>query len=523
MAADATPNPDSRISLKRQFALNAASGWVNQVVMVAIGFISLPYGIWRLGEQSYGIYQLGASALVFFGILQLGMGPTLVRYCAKAITEKDQEKIRQVSSTGLAMLGCLGVLSMILSLGSIPFFIHFYAIPQTLVWETTGLLVCMSVALFLRMISPAITGLLLGANRYDVSNAISSFGCIFRLLLIIAFFELVRPSIFFFGLAILLSQLTQVIFSFAFCLKFIGSDFLSFREIHFATFRSMLSFSSMNLINSIADTAAIQGPVLIIGKVLGEEMVTAFAPALVISAAMRGFLAQVSRPLVPLASREAKGQGSERFGQLSIKIGMVTAFIGFGIMIPFCVFGQELIGLWLGQDRVWIWYFVAVFATGTVITHIQDANYFLALGGGDIRAVVNSQVVVSFVICIGVTLGTLFLRWQLEEIAWFISICIFVRSAIYLAHSYSKQFSYSYAQCLRQVYGKPALVSMICIAFGQLVKNLFHPSNIVFLGLEVVLIGLVYAAIGWLFIFPRDVKKTILNVVPIKGLTSFWL
>ena len=522
MVAETAPTSNDSSSLKRQFILNAASGWVTQVVAVLIGFISLPYAIWRLGAQSYGIYQLGASALVLFSILQLGMGPTLVRYCSRAIVENNKEKIGQVSSTSLLMLGSLGIFGSILSLMLIPLFLKFYTIPQHLVWESTGLMICMSITFFLRMILPAITGILLGANRYDISNSIVAIGHILRLGLMIAFFELIHPSILFFGFAILLSQLFQVLLMFVFGLKFIGTCILfSFRNVRLDVIRSMLSFSSLNLINIIAETITIQGPVLIIGKVLGEEMVTAFAPALVIASAVRGFLAQSTRPLVPLATQKSRNQeGNKNLGSLSIKIGMVTAFIGFGITLPFAIFGRELISLWLGHELAWTWTIIAVIAISTAVTHIQDSNYFLALGGGSIVAVVASQAVIAIVVVLGTAIGMVFLRWQLLNVALFFSLCVIVRSAIYLSYAYSKQFSYHYGLCLLQVYCRPAVICIGSVITGLLIKHYWPTNNIFLLGTEFAITGILYTILGWAFILPSDIKTALLDFLPKRSFAS---
>ena len=75
-------------SIKRQFAINAGSGFLAQLATAGVGFVILPYAIWRLGDEAYGLFQLARSALVFFMFLQMGMGPTLVRFCAKAIAKK---------------------------------------------------------------------------------------------------------------------------------------------------------------------------------------------------------------------------------------------------------------------------------------------------------------------------------------------------------------------------------------------------------------------------------------------------
>ena len=58
-------------NLKKQFAYNAASGWVAHLVFAVVGFILMPYCINRLGAERYGIYQLARSALVFFTFLEI--------------------------------------------------------------------------------------------------------------------------------------------------------------------------------------------------------------------------------------------------------------------------------------------------------------------------------------------------------------------------------------------------------------------------------------------------------------------
>ena len=118
MATEATPIQDPPISRKRQFAKNAASGFVAQAVAVCVGFITLPYLIWRLGPEMYGISQLAQAALEFFIFLQLGMGPTLIRYCSQAIAKNDREAICKVSSTAQLILGILGaILGIVFGLG----------------------------------------------------------------------------------------------------------------------------------------------------------------------------------------------------------------------------------------------------------------------------------------------------------------------------------------------------------------------------------------------------------------------
>ena len=505
----AKPNGTLKLN-KKQFALNAASGWIAQLTFALVGFILLPYIIFRLGEQGYGIYQLARSALVFFMFLQLGMGPTLVRFFAKAIAKNDVEELQRINSAAQALLGGLGLLATLFGLALIPVFIHFYEIPADLVFDTTGLLICMVISLFLNMTVIVPQGLVFGVNRYDLTNWIEVGYHCFHLILTIALFELIYPSIFFVGLTILIAQIFRFTALFSVALKYTGKAvFFSLHKVSRKTIRSVLGFSMLNLANSVAAAIFFQTPLLIIGKVLGEEMVTAFAPALLISSAMQGFLGQTTRPLVPLASQDREQNQGDSLGQWAISAGKLAAFVGFGIALPFAAFGPELIGLWLGNDLVWIWPVVAVMTTGVAISQVQATNYFLALGGGHIKPIVYSQIVMAVIVFFGTLFGTTRLGWSIFGVACFMAVCIFVRNTFYLAYAYSRQFSYTYINYLCSVYGVPAIITAFCIASGWVLKSTFPATNLFLLGMEIAFVIGSYGAISWFFLLPRQMKNRI--------------
>lgn len=502
---------------KKQFAFNAASGWLAHLSFAVVGFILMPYIILRLGEQGYGIYQLARSALVFFMFLQLGMGPTLVRFFAKSIAKNDVEELQRINSSAQFLLGGLGLLATLLCLALIPVFVHFYEIPTDFVYDTTGLLVCMAISLFLNMTVIVPQGMVFGINRYDLANFIEMGSHILRLVLTIALFELKYPSIFFVGLVILLSQLFRFTALFGVAFKYAGkAAFFSMQKVTRETLRSMLGFSMLNLANAVAAAIVFQSPVLIIGKVLGEEMVTAFAPALLITSAMQGFLGQTTRPLVPLASRDREQNQGGSLGQWAISAGQLAAFVGFGITLPFATFGPELMELWLGSDLVWVWPVVAVMATGVAVSQVQAANYFLALGGGHIKPTVYSQIVMAVVVFCGTLIGTTWFGWGVFAVAIFIAFCIFVRNTFYLAYAYSRQFSYTYISYLRDVYGVPTLITGFCVAGGWVLKTIFPASSLFALTLEGFVVLITYGLLNWCFLIDVGIKSRIIAFIRLK-------
>jgi len=102
-------------SNKKQFAINAASGWLAQGSLIVTGIILIAYAISSMGKQEYGFFQLGRSAIALFMFLQLGMAPTLVRFCSQAIAAKDKDEIATISSTAQLLLGSLGFAAMVIA------------------------------------------------------------------------------------------------------------------------------------------------------------------------------------------------------------------------------------------------------------------------------------------------------------------------------------------------------------------------------------------------------------------------
>lgn len=498
----------------KRFAINAASGWLTTITFTIVGLILMPYIISRLGMKGYGIYQLANSTLSFFLFLHLGMGPTLVRFFSKAIARNETEELHRINSTAGLLLGGLGLLGCLAIIVLSPVFVRFYEIPEEFLKETIGLLICMGVSLFLNLFVMPTQGIVYASNRYDLANYIEIGHHLFRLAVTIALFELVRPSIFFVGLSVLLSQFLRFTALFGVAVRHAGrAAIFSVTRVDKESVHSILGFSVLNLANSIAATAVFQGPVLVIGKVLGAEMAAAFAPALIVSRAMQGVLGQTTRPLVPMASQDRERNEGSALGGWAIAAGQLAAFIGFGITLPLATYGPELVNLWLGEKLVWIWPVIAIMSTGVAISQIQSANYYLALGGGKINPFVCSQIVMAIVVLAGTIIGTVWFDWGLLTVALFVGICIVVRNTFYLAYACSLQFLYSYIHYLRSVYAFPAMIAVLCAGFGWILKIVISSQSLMLIAVQGILVLSFYVIIFWIFLLPRKIKDKIMLFV----------
>jgi O-antigen/teichoic acid export membrane protein len=307
-----------------------------------------------------------------------------------------------------------------------------------------------------------------------------------------------EPTLFFFGLAIVISSMLRLISAAWFSWGLIGKALiLCPRNIRKSVARNLSGFSALNFINSTAASVTYQSPVLIIGKILGQESVTAFAPILLVSQGLVGFLQQTARPLVPLASRDKTNNGGKGLADLSTTSGILMSFLSFLFLIPLGVAGNTLIGLWLGSEFVWISTSVFIMAFGVVIAQIQSTNFCLALGSGSILPSVISQVIISIIVIICLIIGTSFLGWGVFEVSLCISLCLAARSVGYLAFAFCSQFSCNYNRYMTLVYIKPTIIAIFCIYFGVSIIKYGTFSNIVLTVFSCLSTIILYVFIFW--------------------------
>ncbi len=493
------------VSKKRQFVINAASGWVAQATFAAVGFVLMPYAIWRLGGESYGVFLLARSAVTFFMFLHLGMGPSLVRFCSQAFARHDKDKIARISSTAQLLLGGLGVTAMCACSAMIPLFISFYNIPSEIIWETQAMLLCMAATLLLHILCVAPQGLLFSASRYDIVNGTEIFYNLLRLVLVIAFFELIFPSIALFGLAMLVAALVRLVALYWLSVMAIGKEVIfSFRQVDFSSNRAMLRFSVLPFLNTISMAGIFQIPVLIVGKILGGDAVTLFAPAVLIGQVLSSFLSQTSRPLVPLASRDREENGSRNLGKWAMQFGQITAILGFGVTLLLCLFGQELLRWWLGPEFSWTWGIVTLMAAGVTMMQIQLSSDFIALGTTDIRPLVISNIIMAVVMGVGTTLCLIY-GGNLQGVAILFVSCSVARNVIYLPWHYARNFQYKLKTYMGQVYMKTLLTFAGMVVFGWIAKGL-SPDTVLANAIALAIVSATFIIAAWFSLLPVDIK-----------------
>ena len=92
---------------------NSVSGTALYAMTVVVSFSMSPFLVHRLGDGGYGFWELVLGLVGYLGILDLGVGPAVVRYVALAASSGDRTRLARVVNAGFAtflVAGSVGAL-----------------------------------------------------------------------------------------------------------------------------------------------------------------------------------------------------------------------------------------------------------------------------------------------------------------------------------------------------------------------------------------------------------------------------
>ena len=86
---------------KTQILKNVGSSWSALATNVLVGIFLSPFILHRLGDAAYGIWVLIFSVTGYYGLFDLGIRSSIIRYVSKYTATGDKEKLAQFVNTAL--------------------------------------------------------------------------------------------------------------------------------------------------------------------------------------------------------------------------------------------------------------------------------------------------------------------------------------------------------------------------------------------------------------------------------------
>lgn len=335
---------------KKRIIQNIGSSWFSLGINIAIGIFLSPFIVHRLGDAAFGIWVLIFSITGYYGLFDLGIRSSIVRYVSKFLATGDKEDLAKLINTTLFSYSCIGTLCLLITIALSPYVNFFFRIPPEFHSTAQSLLLMVGISVAVGFPLGAVGGFLEGLQRFDIINWTNVVSTLLRAVLIvvalekggglltIAFITIILPIIVYVVRAVITWRICPVPFA--------------WNYVDRSTFRKVVNYSTSTFMIMVATRLKFRSDELVIGSMISASAITYFnigARIVDYTGMVVNSLAQV---FLPLASESEATGDMTRLRKVFVAGNRLCAFTIFPITATLVILGKSVIEVWMGRKYV---------------------------------------------------------------------------------------------------------------------------------------------------------------------------
>lgn len=489
---------------KRQIIKNVGSSWFALGIEVIVGILLSPFILHRLGDTAFGIWVLIFSITGYYGLFDLGIRSSVVRYVSKFTATGDTQDLAKLINTSLFSYGCIGALSLLVTVVVSLYVDSLFRIPPELHSTARWLLLMVGAAVGLGFPLGVVGGFLDGLQRFYINNWTSVAQNLVRAFLIVVALHrglgLLTVALITVALPLITSVIRGVI-ALRICPVPIGLKY-----VDRATFRMMANYSGVTMIIMIATRLKFKTDTLVIGSMMSAAAITYFNIGSRIVSYAGEVVTALSQNFLPMASQSEATGNMARLRKVFVAGNRFCAFTIFPITATLLILGKSVIEVWVGKKYIATSYPVLVIlvipstllwaqsASGRVLFGISKHRTwaFVTLTEGICNLILSILLVRPYGI-VGDALGT--------------AIPLACSMIFFMPGHMCRQLGIRLRTYLREAYVLPLLITAPLVLVLLLMQRWFIPHNYRQLAVQFLIGGTVYGlGILWVVLTNRALR-----------------
>jgi len=498
---------------KRQILKNVGSTWFSLGCDVFVGLLLSPIILHWLGDTAFGIWVLIFSITGYYGLFDLGIRSSVVRYVSKFTATDNVEDLAKIVNTALFTYSCLGAVSLLLT-GILSIYVdHIFRIPPDLHSEARWLLLIVGTAVGIGFPLGVVGGYLDGLQRFYVNNWANIGGDFARLGLILFAIHHQRGLLTIATITVAaplsISMLRAIV---AYRIRPVP---LGFKYVNRASLRTIVNYSSITLLIMIATQLKFKSDNVVIATMISAAAVTYFSiGARIVNYAQQVVMA-LAQNFLPIASQSEATGNMDRLRKVFVAGNRFCALTALPITAVLLGLGQSIIEVWVGKKYIATSYpILVILICSANLMWCQAASGRVLFGTSKHRTwafVTLSEGLVNLLLSI--TLVHYFQRagrgpyYGIYGDALGTAIPLACTMTMFMPWHLCRQLGIRMRTYLREAYALPLIVTTPLAVALLLMRRWFIPHNYKQLAIQMVISGVVYGlGVLWLFMSKRAFK-----------------
>lgn len=336
---------------KRILIRNSLSGAAVLVIQVIAAFIMSPIIVHGLGNRDYGIWELLVGLVGYLGLLELGVGPALVRYVADAWSRQDLEVLNRIFNTGIVTLGSAGIAGLLI-------------FPLVSLWpellpnlqpgeanKITPLLLVFGLNLAASLPRTALSAYLLGLQYYEFTNGLL---IVITIIQSFAFYYVLEggfsPPLIWMGWIVFISTVIQSLIMVLWIAVLDNKVKFSPSAYSFSTMKELLGYGLKSTLMMVSTGTLKKLVSFVIAYTAGVAYIVYFAIPNRLVEYAQSLGEALGRPLTPYFADLAGKGDMEGTRRRWIQTTRILQIVTFGAPLAAAGLGEPFIHLWMGHE-----------------------------------------------------------------------------------------------------------------------------------------------------------------------------
>src|ERR1700756_2438591 len=314
---------------KVEILKNVGSSWCALGVNVLVGIFLSPYILHRLGDEAFGLWVLIFSITGYYGLFDLGIRSSIVRYVAKYSAINDYEELNRLINTAMASYGMVGILALVLTFSGAFYVASIFKISGNFLSTARLLFLIVGTAVSLGFPLGVFGGILEGLQRFYLLNFTSISSTLLRALLIVLALRhgngLLTVALITVSLRLLSALVNATVVLHLVPLR------VSRRYVDRSTLRRIANYSGATFMIILAGRLRFKTDAVVIGTFVSSAAITYFAIGSRLVDYAGEVISSLAQIFVPMSSQSDATGDMERLRKIFVAGNRACALIIFPI------------------------------------------------------------------------------------------------------------------------------------------------------------------------------------------------
>lgn len=329
---------------------NVGSSWVALGVTVIVGFFLSPYILHHLGDEAFGLWVLTFSITGYYGLFDLGIRSSIVRYVAKYSATDDFQQLNLLVNTAMVSYTAIGVVCLLITAVGTYYTGSIFRVPPEFLRTARWLFAMVGTSVALGFPLGVFSGILDGLQRFVLTNFTSLTSTLVRAVLIVIALHHGRGLLTVAFITVTLPLLASLVNA-AMVFRILPMHF-SLHNLDRKILRSIATYSGPTFMIIVASRLRFKTDALVIGTFLSASAITYFtigSRLLDYSGEVVSSLAQI---FVPMSSQLHASDDINQLKKIVLGGNRACSFIIFPIAAILVILGRSVIEAWVGAKYI---------------------------------------------------------------------------------------------------------------------------------------------------------------------------